>query len=126
MRQPPCILSAVSDTIRGQQDGLFAFPHPSQLANLLGFHPLARIHNDHCGQRTQQLGHFYTAPSLDPHSVVDILLQQGWTTRQLETLPMSIALPLREALRHCQWHPHYDWPSEAYTLIGKYLIRVIN
>eukprot|EP00026_Physarum_polycephalum_P000617 Phypoly_transcript_00618.p1 GENE.Phypoly_transcript_00618~~Phypoly_transcript_00618.p1 ORF type:complete len:1448 (+),score=229.82 Phypoly_transcript_00618:543-4346(+) len=39
--------------------------------------------------------------------------------QDLESLPMGIALPFREALRACRNDPPNTWPVEAYVLIGR-------
>lgn len=46
----------------------------------------------------------------------------GITKRDLEHLPIGIALPFREAIFHCRCNPPSDWPEEAYVLIGILII----
>ena len=46
----------------------------------------------------------------------------GITKRDLEHLPIGIALPFREAIFHCRCNPPSDWPEEAYVLIGIVII----
>lgn len=41
------------------------------------------------------------------------------TKRDLEYLPVGIALPFREAIFHCRCNPPSDWPEQAYVLIGQ-------
>ncbi|KAJ8307875.1 hypothetical protein KUTeg_014573 [Tegillarca granosa] len=43
----------------------------------------------------------------------------GMTKRDLEYLPVGIALPFREAIFHCRCNPPSDWPEQAYVLIGR-------
>ncbi|CAG2230501.1 APC1 [Mytilus edulis] len=47
------------------------------------------------------------------------MTELGMTKRDLERLPIGIALPFREAIFHCRCNPPSDWPEEAYVLIGR-------
>ncbi|KAL3147502.1 hypothetical protein ABBQ38_014558 [Trebouxia sp. C0009 RCD-2024] len=51
--------------------------------------------------------------------LVMAMVNQGWTLPDLDTLPLGVALPLREALQHCRGQPPAGWPSAAYVLIGR-------
>lgn len=44
---------------------------------------------------------------------------QGFTLRDLETLPFGIALPIRDAIYHCREQPASDWPEAVCLLIGR-------
>ncbi|GAX79203.1 hypothetical protein CEUSTIGMA_g6643.t1 [Chlamydomonas eustigma] len=45
--------------------------------------------------------------------------QQGWSQKVLETLPLGVALPLREALHRLRPDPPSGWPITIYALIGR-------
>lgn len=47
------------------------------------------------------------------------LPSQGFTLRDLETLPFGIALPIRDAIYHCREQPASDWPEAVCLLIGR-------
>uniref|UniRef100_A0A452RM12 Anaphase-promoting complex subunit 1 n=1 Tax=Ursus americanus TaxID=9643 RepID=A0A452RM12_URSAM len=47
------------------------------------------------------------------------LSSQGFTLRDLETLPFGIALPIRDAIYHCREQPASDWPEAVCLLIGR-------
>ncbi|KAK3580765.1 hypothetical protein CHS0354_023054 [Potamilus streckersoni] len=51
--------------------------------------------------------------------MVLFMIEQGMTDKELTTLPVGVALPIREAIFHCRCNPPSDWPMEAYALIGR-------
>ncbi|KAL3875250.1 hypothetical protein ACJMK2_038174 [Sinanodonta woodiana] len=51
--------------------------------------------------------------------MVLFMIEQGMTEKELTTLPVGVALPIREAIFHCRCNPPSDWPMEAYVLIGR-------
>lgn len=51
--------------------------------------------------------------------LVELLVSQGWDVMQLETLPIGVALPIREALKVCRQDPPQGWSAEAYALVGR-------
>eukprot|EP00887_Chlorella_sp_A99_P005912 scaffold29.g5912.t1 len=51
--------------------------------------------------------------------IVQLLVHQGWTLADLDTLPFGVALPLRQAIQHCRPSPPGDWPREAYVFVGR-------
>ncbi|XP_029649484.1 anaphase-promoting complex subunit 1-like [Octopus sinensis] len=52
-------------------------------------------------------------------SIVLLMTRLGITKRDLESYPIGVVLPLREAILQCRWDPPSDWPEEAYILIGR-------
>ncbi|GAB1607743.1 anaphase-promoting complex subunit 1-like [Argonauta hians] len=52
-------------------------------------------------------------------SIVLLMTRLGITKRDLESYPIGVILPLREAILQCRWDPPSDWPEEAYILIGR-------
>ncbi|XP_077585962.1 anaphase-promoting complex subunit 1 isoform X1 [Stigmatopora nigra] len=47
------------------------------------------------------------------------LASQGFTLKDLETVPFGVALPIREAIYHCRKQPCADWSEEVCLLIGR-------
>lgn len=43
----------------------------------------------------------------------------GWTAQDIDLLPFGLALPLREAIRVCQFEAPENWPPTAYELIRR-------
>lgn len=52
--------------------------------------------------------------------LVELLVRQGWSVLDFETLPIGVALPLKEALHACRLAPPQGWPAEAYALVGRW------
>jgi hypothetical protein len=48
------------------------------------------------------------------------MVDEGYTQRDMDTLPYGISLPLREALRVCRSHVPGHWPRAAYELVGRH------
>jgi anaphase-promoting complex subunit 1 len=51
--------------------------------------------------------------------VTQALVQAGWSCVDIDTLPVGVGLPLREALQRVRSHPPPGWPVQAYALIGR-------
>jgi hypothetical protein len=47
------------------------------------------------------------------------MVKRNWTARLLDSLPLCLAMPLRENLRLCQLFPEPTYPLEAYEIIGR-------
>ncbi|KAK6181291.1 hypothetical protein SNE40_009178 [Patella caerulea] len=47
------------------------------------------------------------------------MTELGMTARDLDCLPVGVALPFREAIMNCRCSPPFDWPEKAYVLIGR-------
>lgn len=52
-------------------------------------------------------------------NIVLLMTKLNISKRDLESFPVGVALPLREAILQCRWDPPSDWPEEAYILIGR-------
>lgn len=52
-------------------------------------------------------------------AAVLMMAQRNYTSDFLNLLPLSIAMPLREAARTCQLGPPADWPVNAYEFVGR-------
>ncbi|XP_019719671.1 anaphase-promoting complex subunit 1 [Hippocampus comes] len=47
------------------------------------------------------------------------LTSQGFTLKDLESVPFGVALPIRDAIYHCREQPCADWSEEVCLLIGR-------
>ena len=47
-----------------------------------------------------------------PSAIVGLMSELGVTKTILETYPLGIAIPLKEALLVCQEHPNFDWTPQ--------------
>ncbi|GFO33512.1 anaphase-promoting complex subunit 1, partial [Plakobranchus ocellatus] len=56
---------------------------------------------------------------LQAAKLVMAMAEMGITQRTLDSLPMGVALPLREACLMCRPYPPPDWPLPAYKLTGR-------
>ncbi|KAG0139551.1 hypothetical protein CROQUDRAFT_101374 [Cronartium quercuum f. sp. fusiforme G11] len=73
--------------------------------------------------RSQQISSLYRLLfSTEVYAAKEVLLQMdrfGWTRDDLDDIPWTIALPLREALRDCQFGAPTGLPESAYELIDR-------
>lgn len=54
-----------------------------------------------------------------PSAIVGLMSELGVTKTILETYPLGIAIPLKEALLVCQEHPNFDWTPQGLDLVGR-------
>ncbi|KAK9828929.1 hypothetical protein WJX72_002853 [[Myrmecia] bisecta] len=47
------------------------------------------------------------------------MVDKGWDLAEVDSLPMGVALPLREAMQRCRASPPAGWPVAAYVLIRR-------
>ncbi|CCE83362.1 Piso0_003937 [Millerozyma farinosa CBS 7064] len=59
------------------------------------------------------------SPNFGPSDVIDMMCQYKITANELDTYPIAIALPLKEAISLCQESPVFEWTSEALELAGR-------
>eukprot|EP00798_Chlamydomonas_sp_ICE-L_P019895 gene19895-26598_t len=112
---------------------------PKQLPSLVEAHPL-------CVDRTRQIIKLFrilarcskslgalSATSQGPthkerykslvieasRDLVVAMVKQGWTCADVETLPLGVGLPLKEAFQRVRAEPPSGWPVEAYALVGR-------
>jgi len=77
------------------------------------------VQNLDCCKRMRQICSIYIKLVLEgENAMIFEMVKFGFTSKDLESLPFGIAVPLREAIRKCQENPPEDWPEEAYILIG--------
>lgn len=48
-----------------------------------------------------------------------IILDLGFTLKDLESVPFGVALPIREAIYRCREQPCPDWSEDVCLLIGR-------
>ncbi|KAL0039031.1 hypothetical protein WJX77_005730 [Trebouxia sp. C0004] len=60
-----------------------------------------------------------TAIQEGAQKLVLAMVDREWTLPDLDTLPLGVALPLREALQRCRAKAPSGWPLAAYVLIGR-------
>lgn len=54
-----------------------------------------------------------------PSAIVSLMLEFGITKDLLETYPLGISIPLKEALLICQESPEFEWTSQTLDLVGR-------
>ncbi|CAX44316.1 Anaphase-Promoting Complex/Cyclosome (APC/C) largest subunit, putative [Candida dubliniensis CD36] len=54
-----------------------------------------------------------------PSAIVSLMLEFGITKDLLETYPLGISIPLKEALSTCQESPEFEWTSQTLDLVGR-------
>jgi anaphase-promoting complex subunit 1 len=57
--------------------------------------------------------------AVPPTAVVETAANNGFTVEILETLPVAVAAPFREAIARCEKEPPTTWPSALLILIGR-------
>ncbi|XP_048246060.1 anaphase-promoting complex subunit 1-like [Haliotis rufescens] len=63
---------------------------------------------------------FQTYPHIDvSERLILTMSEMGILQKDLECLPVGVALPFREAILHCRCNPPSDWPEAAYIMIGR-------
>ncbi|KAF9936669.1 Anaphase-promoting complex subunit 1 [Mortierella alpina] len=120
--KPPDIYRWVSDMV-SQPQGVEPFP----TLNSLSIHRdpeqvlFPRIANPPCEQ-TRKVVRFFTALMEEPNgdqSAVRALVDETFTSMQLDQLPFGLSTPLREALWKCRRNPSPDLNSNGLSLIGR-------
>lgn len=61
----------------------------------------------------------HTSPLDRARAAVEILHQYRISSDDLSYLPISVLLPLREAIKICQEYPPMDWEPAQYMLIDR-------
>ena len=51
--------------------------------------------------------------------VILCMVWRNFTLDDLSTIPMGLALPIRECLRACRGVPNDQWPPEGFELVGR-------
>uniref|UniRef100_A0AAQ5ZJ60 Anaphase-promoting complex subunit 1 n=1 Tax=Amphiprion ocellaris TaxID=80972 RepID=A0AAQ5ZJ60_AMPOC len=142
--EPPCVLSWLSSCLRGEENQPFPYlPGICQRTRLLVLSYALYILGDEnatssdvskylvklsAGQKSSANElHFrrqssvkvkFSNESLSEQLVV-WLTSQGFTLKDLESVPFGVALPIREAIYRCREQPCSDWSEEVCLLIGR-------
>lgn len=142
--EPPCVLTWLSSCLRGEEKQPFPYlPGICQRTRLLVLSYALYILGDEnatssdvskylvklsAGQKSSANElHFrrqssvkvkFSSESLAEQLVV-WLTSQGFTLKDLESVPFGVALPIREAIYRCREQPCSDWSEEVCLLIGR-------
>uniref|UniRef100_A0A8C9YH22 Anaphase-promoting complex subunit 1 n=1 Tax=Sander lucioperca TaxID=283035 RepID=A0A8C9YH22_SANLU len=133
--EPPCVLSWLSSCLRGEENPPFpCLPGISQRTRLLVLSYalyiigdenatssdvskyLAKLSPGVCVQSSVNVK--FSSESLAEQLVV-WLTSEGFTLKDLESVPFGVALPIREAIYRCREQPCSDWSEEVCLLIGR-------
>lgn len=141
---PPCVFSWLSRCLRGEENQPFPYlPGICQRTRLLVLSYALYIIEDEKATSTDcskylvkvsagQKSHAsdlrskrqssvkveYSRASLAEQLVV-WLTSEGFTLKDLDSVPFGVALPIREAIYHCREQPCSDWSEEVCMLIGR-------
>lgn len=142
--EPPCVLSWLSSCLRGEENQPFPYlPGICQRTRLLVLSYALYIRGDEnatssdvskylvklsAGQKSSANEPYFrrqssvkvkfSSESLAEQLVV-WLTSQGFTLKDLESVPFGVALPIREAIYRCREQPCSDWSEEVCLLIGR-------
>uniref|UniRef100_A0A3Q3W0X4 Anaphase-promoting complex subunit 1 n=1 Tax=Mola mola TaxID=94237 RepID=A0A3Q3W0X4_MOLML len=134
--EPPCVLSWLSSCLRGEK--MPPFPYLAGICqrtrllvlvqSILYFilYSYDRSQNyKQVGAQGSQTGNsknsllkYVSSGSLAEQLVV-WLTSEGFTLKDLESVPFGVALPIREAVYRCREQPCSDWSEDVCLLIGR-------
>ncbi|XP_035848150.1 anaphase-promoting complex subunit 1 isoform X1 [Sander lucioperca] len=142
--EPPCVLSWLSSCLRGEENPPFpCLPGISQRTRLLVLSYALYIIGDENATSSDvskylaKLSPGQKSYASEPHyrrqSSVNVkfsseslaeqlvvwLTSEGFTLKDLESVPFGVALPIREAIYRCREQPCSDWSEEVCLLIGR-------
>ncbi|XP_041803521.1 anaphase-promoting complex subunit 1 isoform X1 [Chelmon rostratus] len=142
--EPPCVLSWLSSCLRGEEIPPFPYlPGICQRTRLLVLSYALYITGDEnatstdaskylaklsAGQKSRASEQHYRRQSsvkvkLSSGSLAEQLVvwltSEGFTLKDLESVPFGVALPIREAIYRCREQPCSDWSEEVCLLIGR-------
>lgn len=141
---PPCVFNWLSSCLRGEESPPFPYlPGICQRTKLLVLSYALYIIGDDNATSTNvskyllKLSAGQKSGATEPYSrrqssvkvrfsseslaeqLVVWLTSQGFTLKDLESVPFGVALPIREAIYRCREEPSSDWPEEVCLLIGR-------
>ncbi|XP_012733859.2 anaphase-promoting complex subunit 1 isoform X1 [Fundulus heteroclitus] len=141
---PPCVFTWLSSCLRGEESPPFPFlPGICQRTKLLLLSYALYIIGDVNATSTNVSKYLFklsagqksyaSEPNFRRQSSVKVrfsseslaeqlvvwLSSQGFTLKDLESVPFGVALPIREAICQCREQPSSDWPEEVCLLIGR-------
>ncbi|XP_062286497.1 anaphase-promoting complex subunit 1 [Scomber scombrus] len=142
--EPPCVFSWLSSCLRGQEIPPFpCLPNICWRTRLLVLSYALYIIGDENATSTDvskylvKLSAGQKSHVSEPHyrrqssvkakvsgeslaeQLVVWLTSEGFTLKDLESVPFGVALPLREAIYRCREQPCSDWSEEVCLLIGR-------
>uniref|UniRef100_UPI0037E7A35D anaphase-promoting complex subunit 1 n=1 Tax=Semicossyphus pulcher TaxID=241346 RepID=UPI0037E7A35D len=142
--EPPCVLSWLSSCLRGEEIPPFPYlPGICQRTRLLVLSYALYILRDENATSTDvskylaKLSAGQKSCASEPHyrrqssvkvkftsenlaeQLVVWLTSEGFTVKDLESVPFGVALPIREAIYRCREQPCSDWSEEVCLLIGR-------
>nr|XP_033469621.1 anaphase-promoting complex subunit 1 isoform X3 [Epinephelus lanceolatus] len=142
--EPPCVLSWLSSCLRGEELPPFPYlPGICQRTRLLVLSYALYITGDEhaistdVSQYLAKLSAGQKSCASEPHyrrqssvkvqfsseslaeRLVVWLTSEGFTLKDLESVPFGVALPIREAIYRCREQPCSDWSEEVCLLIGR-------
>uniref|UniRef100_A0A8C7YWB1 Anaphase-promoting complex subunit 1 n=1 Tax=Oryzias sinensis TaxID=183150 RepID=A0A8C7YWB1_9TELE len=120
--EPPCIFSWLSNCLRGVKNPPFPYlPGICQRTRLLVLSYALYVNGDENATSTDVSKYIVKASAgmYQLLHVVCLCLWQGFTLKDLESVPFGVALPIREAIYRCREKPRSDWSEEVCLLIGR-------
>nr|XP_014267070.2 anaphase-promoting complex subunit 1 [Maylandia zebra] len=142
--EPPCVFSWLSSCLRGEESPPFPYlPGICQRTRLLVVSYALYVIGDENATSTDVSKYLAklsagqkssaTEPQIRRQSSVKVmsssenlaeqlvvwLTSQGFTLKDLESVPFGVALPIREAIHRCREQPCSDWSEEVCLLIGR-------
>ncbi|XP_011482572.1 anaphase-promoting complex subunit 1 isoform X2 [Oryzias latipes] len=142
--EPPCIFSWLSNCLRGVKNPPFPYlPGICQRTRLLVLSYALYVNGDENATSTDVSKYIVKASAglkfctSEPHikrqnnvkvrvsseglaeQLVVWLTSEGFTLKDLESVPFGVALPIREAIYRCREKPRSDWSEEVCLLIGR-------
>ncbi|XP_031601462.1 anaphase-promoting complex subunit 1 [Oreochromis aureus] len=142
--EPPCVFSWLSSCLRGEESPPFPYlPGICQRTRLLVVSYALYVIGDENATSTDVSKYLAklsagqkssaTEPQIRRQSSVKAmsssenlaeqlvvwLTSQGFTLKDLESVPFGVALPIREAIYRCREQPCSDWSEEVCLLIGR-------
>uniref|UniRef100_A0A8C7Z098 Anaphase-promoting complex subunit 1 n=1 Tax=Oryzias sinensis TaxID=183150 RepID=A0A8C7Z098_9TELE len=118
--EPPCIFSWLSNCLRGVKNPPFPYlPGICQRTRLLVLSYALYVNGDENATSTDVSKYIVKASADQLLHVVCLCLWQGFTLKDLESVPFGVALPIREAIYRCREKPRSDWSEEVCLLIGR-------
>ncbi|KAI8620504.1 hypothetical protein BC830DRAFT_1059194 [Chytriomyces sp. MP71] len=71
-------------------------------------------------RRLDQITNIYNSWTIDTvDAIVTTMTTNAFSLNNLDSLPIGVALPLREFLSACRRNPHNGWTVEYYAMIGR-------
>uniref|UniRef100_A0A4W6EW10 Anaphase-promoting complex subunit 1 n=1 Tax=Lates calcarifer TaxID=8187 RepID=A0A4W6EW10_LATCA len=131
--EPPCVFSWLSSCLRGEEIPPFPYlPSICQRTRLLVLSYALYITGDENATSTD-VSKYLVKLSAGLQSSVKVkfstenlaeqlvvwLTSEGFTLKDLESVPFGVALPIREAIYRCREQPCSDWSEEVCMLIGR-------